>query len=147
MKYAGAGLIFLCSVLFGYFLSEKEKQALSVSEELYRVMLYVRDEICVNRTPTKIILSRICECDDLDGLYGAFSDKLSSLDGDERRVFSDFCGSIGKSGAEVQKGSFDAFLSQYEALLQKRRKKAGGCARLYISLSAFFGLAAVIIFL
>ena len=147
MKYAGAGIVFICSVLFGCFLSEKAKQALAVSEELYRVMIFVRDEICVNRTPTKIILSRISGCGGYDGLYEAYADKLSALDGEERKIFSDFCQSIGKSGAEVQRGTFDALLSQYEATLERRRKKVGASARLYISLSAFFGLAAVIIFL
>ena len=146
MKYIGAGLIFICSVLFGMCMSERARQALSVSEELYRVMLYVRDEICVNRTPTKIILSRISGCEGREDLYSAFSDKLSSLDA-ERRIFSDFCGTIGKSGAEVQRGIFDALLSQYDAELDKRRKKVGDSSKLYVSLSAFFGLAAVIIFL
>ena len=147
MKYIGAGLIFICSVFFGYSLSQRTKQALAVSEELYRVMLFVRDEICINRTPTKIIFSRIPDCDGYDGLYSAYADKLSQLDNDEKRIFYDFCTSIGKSGAEVQRGTFDALLSQYEASLEKRRKKVGTSARLYISLSAFFGLAAVIIFL
>ena len=110
-------------------------------------MKYVRDEICLNRTPTKIILSRISDCDGHDDLYSAYENKLSILNLDENRIFSDFCSGIGKGGAEVQRGGFDALLSQYESLLIKRREKVGASARLYISLSVFFGLAAVIIFL
>lgn len=147
MKYAGAGLIFICSLLFGVFLSERSKSALCTSEEIYRVMLYVRDEICSNRTPTKIILSRIPGCDASAGLYKSFENKLSVLHEDERRIFYDFCSGIGKSGAEVQRGGFDALLRQYETTLAKRREKAGSSSKLYVSLSAFFGLAAVIIFL
>ena len=147
MKYIGAGLIFICSVLFGYFLSQRTKQALAVSEQIYRVMLFVRDEICVNRTPTNIILSRIPGCDASEGLYKSFENRLSALQEDERRIFFEFCQSIGKSGAEVQRGTFDALLSQYGSILVKRREKAGGTAKLYLSLSAFFGLMAVIIFL
>ena len=86
MKYAGAGIIFICSLLFGYFLSERSKTALQTSEEIYRIMLFVRDEICVNRTPTNIILSRIQGCDAAVGLYKSFEDKLSKFlkDSDER---------------------------------------------------------------
>ena len=147
MKYVGAGLIFICSLLFGYFLSQRSKQAYATSEEIYRVMLFIRDEICVNRTPTGIILSRIPVCADRGGLYEAFSDRISVLSDEEKRLFSVFCESMGKSGAEVQRGTFDAILSQYGAALEKRREKLGGTSKLYISLSAFFGLAAVIIFL
>lgn len=146
MKYAGAGLIFICSLLFGYFLSQRTKQALQTSEEIYRIMLFIRDEICVNRTPTGIILSRIPGCDRSAGLYASFEDRLSQL-GEEERIFRDFCNNVGKSGAEVQRGTFDALLSQYASVLAKRREKAGGAPRLYVSLSAFFGLIAVIIFL
>ena len=146
MKYAGAGLIIICSLLFGYYLSLRSKQALHASEEIYRVMLFVRDEICVNRTPTQIILSRIPGCDEKAGLYKSFEDKLSPL-GDESLIFRDFCDNIGKSGAEVQRGTFDALISQYDGLLKKRREKVSGASKLYVSLSVFFGLAAVIIFL
>ncbi len=146
MKYAGAGLIFICSLLFGSYLAPRSKITLQTSEEIYRIMTFVRDEICVNRTPTDIILSRIRGCDAAVGLYKSFEDKLSQLDS-ERRIFYDFCQNIGKSGAEVQRGVFDALLSQYEAALIKRREKSAGAPKLYISLSAFFGLAAVIIFL
>ena len=146
MKYFGAGLIIICSLLFGYYLSQRTKQALSASEEIYRVMLFVRDEVCVNRTPTQIIMSRIPGCDEKAGLYKSFEDKLLAL-GDERLIFRDFCDNIGKSGAEVQRGTFDALISQYGSILKKRREKVGGASKLYISLSAFFGLAAVIIFL
>ena len=146
MKYFGAGLIIICSLLFGYYLSQRTKQALSASEEIYRVMLFVRDEVCVNRTPTQIIMSRIPGCDEKAGLYKSFEDKLLAL-GDERLIFRDFCDNIGKSGAEVQRGTFDALISQYDSILKKRREKVGGVSKLYISLSAFFGLAAVIIFL
>ena len=146
MKYIGAGLIFICSLLFGYYLSQSAKRSLSAAEEIYRVMSYVRDEICVNRTPTGVILSRIPGVDVSKGLYASFEDRFSSQC-DERRIFFDFCQSIGKSGAEVQRGSFDALLSQYGAALSKRRENASGRSKLYISLSAFFGLAAIIIFL
>lgn len=146
MKYAGAGVIMICSLLFGYFLSARSGQALRISEEIYRIMLFVRDEICVNRTPTSVILSRIPGCSGSD-LYASFESKTYALSGDERRIFSDFCKSIGKSGAEVQRGAFDSLLSQYESILVKRREKVGGSYKLYISLSVFFGLAAVIIFL
>ena len=146
MKYAGAGLIFICSLLFGYYLAQRSKQALQTSEEIYRIMTFVRDEICVNRTPTDIILSRIQGCNVAAGLYKSFEDKLSPLDG-ERRIFYDFCQNIGKSGAEVQRGTFDALLSQYDSILIKRREKAVGAPKLYVSLCAFFGLAAVIIIL
>ena len=147
MKYAGAAVIIICSLCVGVYLSGRTKAALVCSENIYRTMKYVRDEICVNMTPTHIILSRIPECAGKTDLYSAFSDSLSVLKEPERRIFSEFCKTVGGSFAEVQRGTFDVLISQYGALLDEKRKKSKDSGKLYISLSAFFGIAAVIMFL
>lgn len=151
MKYAGAFLILVCSLLAGAGLSARTGEACDVSEEIFRIMKYVREQICVNKTPTKVLLSRVPSRLDVSeaaekGLYGALADSLAKLDESERRIFSSFCECMGKGGADVQRAGFDALISRYEASLQERRRRDRDKGRVYTACSLFLGVCAVIIF-
>lgn len=148
MKYTGAALIIITSVSFGFILSAVSDEALKISEEIYRAMKYIRDEICENRTPTDIILSRLpVYCPGQTDIYSAYADKLKRLSESEKQIFSEFCSVIGKGDSEVQRGAFDALISQYEEHLISHRKKSKNAPKLYIALSLFAGICTVIIFL
>lgn len=149
-RYAGAAIILICSLSAGFLLSAKAKQALAAAEKLFVAMKYIRDEITVNRTPTNIIMENL----PVDGLLpgggdvkSRFTELLKPLDGDMISAFTGFCESVGKSGADVQRGTLDAYISRFEALLAKRREDGKSSGRLYMALSLFFGVSAVIIFL
>lgn len=149
MKYAGAALIIISSLSVGLLLSSASGEALRVSEEIYRVMKYIRDEICENMTPTDIILSRlpVFQIGKTGGIYSAYEETLKKLNGAERGIFRDFCSVVGKGDAAVQRGAFDSLISQYETYLEERRKKSKNAPKLYIALSLFTGISAIIIFL
>ena len=152
MKLAGALIIIVCSVVFGLSLSALSSDACAAAEELYRAMKYVRDEICENRTPTDIILSRLPALfggadAGADSVYNAYGAALSKLGEAERRVFRQFCDVMGKGDAEIQRGAFDALLSQYETHLNARRQKNKNAPKLYTASALFIGISAVIIFL
>jgi len=152
MKLAGAIIIIFSSAVFGFALSASAAEACAAAEEIYRAMKYIRDEICENRTPTDIIISRLHVFSDgksfgADGIYPAYGDKLSRLGEAERRIFREFCSVTGSADAEVQRGAFDALLSQYETHLNARRQKSKNAPKLYIASALFLGISAVIIFL
>ena len=152
MKLAGALIIIVFSVVFGFALSASSAEACAAAEEIYRTMKYIRDEICENRTPTDIILSRLNvsfdgETGGADGIYASYGDRLSRLGEPERRIFREFCSVLGSADAGVQRGAFDALLSQYETHLNSRRQKSKNAPKLYIASSLFAGIFAVIIFL
>ena len=123
-----------------------------MSEQIYLIMKYVRDEICVNRTPTDIIYSRIPTKLDVSqasrsGLYASLSDCAEEAGEEEAGIFRSFCDGIGKSDADVQRGAFDSLLSHYGQLLSEKREKSKSTSRLFFLCSVFFGAAAVIILL
>ena len=152
MRYAGAFILLVCSVLAGACFSARTNEACDTSEEIYRIMKYIRERICVNRTPTKMIFPNVPTRLDItgaadSGLYEALSGQLACLYPEERQIFSSFCEVIGKGGAETQKAGFDSLIERYGAVLEERRKKSRDKSRVYAACSVFCGVCAVIIFL
>ena len=152
MKLAGALIIIVCSVISGLMLSAYSSEACEAAEQICRAMKYIRDEICENRTPTDIILSRLPALfggavAGAENVFDALSAYLQKLGDGERRVLREFSAVTGKGDAEVQRGAFDALLSQYETLLSARRQKSKNAPKLYTAAALFIGVSAVIIFL
>ena len=150
MRIFGAALVALSSVLAGCFLSRRLSYAADACEKLLRVMKYVRDEIAVNKTPTHIIISRLqtqfgVPASDRSELYGAFEPELGALSAEENEIFRQFCGQIGKGGAEVQRSQFDALITRFGEISEKRRTELSKNSRLYVSVALFIGVLIIII--
>lgn len=150
MKITGAAIIMICSFACGIYLSDACKKSLYTAETVYNIMKRVRDEICLNKTPTEIIINKLDFGMDLSaakykGLYSAALPYLSSLNNDEKNAFKEFCENIGKGSAELQQGGFDIQLEKFGSYLEKRRKEFEKNKKLYASMSAFAGIIAVII--
>ena len=150
MRLFGAALVAASSVLSGFWFSKRLSYAAEACWEILRIMKYVRDEIAINKTPTRIILERLgarfgVSADQPSSLYGALMPRLSALSSEEAAVFNRFCEQIGKDGAEVQRTQFDSLISQLEERAEKRRAELSKNSRLYVSVSLFVGVLIIII--
>ena len=108
MRYAGAFILLVCSVLAGACFSARTNEACDTSEEIYRIMKYIRERICVNRTPTKMIFPNVPTRLDItgaadSGLYEALSGQLACLIRRSGRYSRRFARSSGKAARKLRK--------------------------------------------
>lgn len=165
MRYVGAALIFISSVLCGAYLGEKKKAAHDECEAFLELFRYARAEIDLFYTPTKLIwrgfenktlasrgfLSALASAEGGAVYFDAFTRALDSteqnfrMSAEAKRVVRSFGSIIGKSDGEEQLMQIDALISDMTEICKKAKSDAARDAKLYLTIGFSLGAAIFIL--
>ena len=165
MRYVGAALIFLSSVLVGAYLGERKKAAFAECEAFLELFRYARAEISLFYTPTKLIwrgfenktlasrgfLGALASAEDGAVYFDAFTrafdmtEKSFRMSAEAKNVVRAFGAVIGKSDGEEQLAQIDALIGDMTEICKKAKSDAARDAKLYLTVGFSLGAAIFIL--
>lgn len=165
MRFVGAALMFISSVLCGAYLGEKKKAAYAECEAFLELFRYARAEISLFYTPTKLIwrgfenkvlssrgfLAALASAEDgvvyFDAFTRAFDETEKSLcmSAEAKKVVRAFGSVIGKSDGEEQLAHIDAIISDMTEISGKAKSDAARDAKLCLTIGFSLGAAIFIL--
>ncbi|MBR6051971.1 MAG: stage III sporulation protein AB [Clostridia bacterium] len=165
MRYVGAALIFIASVLCGVYLGEKKKAAHAECEAFLELFRYARSEISLFYTPTKLIwrgfdnkvlssrgfLAALASAEEGAVYFDAFTrafdmtEKSLYMSAEAKNVVRAFGSVIGKSDGEEQLARIDALISDMTEICKKAKGDAARDAKLYLTVGFSLGAAIFIL--
>lgn len=165
MRYIGASLIFLSAFFCGILAGKRERRRVLECEAFLSLFEYVKNQVGYFLMPTKQIyrgfenavlsetgfLGELCSHEEDDVYYGAWEaallkcgDKLS-LSQEEKKLVLEFGACIGKSDEHMQIKSFDYYIKQMSAEIERARMEAEKNIRVYRTIGFTIGAMAAIL--
>lgn len=165
MRIAGALFLFAFFCLLGIYAGEREKKRLAECEAFYELFGYIKNQVNYFLTPTKVMYRNFSgkvleECGFLSALRSHENDEVyhdiwrTSLMSCKRNLkltqtqFSlilDFGDCIGKNNGVIQTGSFDYYIGELRAEIEKEKTESVKNAKLYRTLGIAAGACAAIL--
>ena len=153
MRIFFLSLVFLLFSLLGILKAMREKRRLLLLSELERLLLYMKEGICIYKKELAQIYLEF-ESDILDGCGfsehlgdGGFCDGVASLglDGESRAHLLEFGRTLGCLCAEQQASALERCIEKHRLILAKKTQEYPSKRRLYIGLGLMLGAIIFII--
>ncbi|MBQ8545903.1 MAG: stage III sporulation protein AB [Clostridia bacterium] len=145
MKIAGCILIFISAILCSYYYEKGLKIKISKCEELLSFINYIKSQIDYFSLPISTIYEKYDKKSDFINEIISSENGIKAIDKENDQQINEFFGNIGKGFKKEQIKLCEYNIDRFSNLLEKLKNDYPNKAKVFRSMSLFFGICAIIL--